>query len=219
MSQQLPDPPTESRDEGGAASQAVDTGRQVAHDVADSGRDAAREVVEDAKQQSQHLLDDARERARSQAEDQTHRASEFTRELAGELRSMVDGGGEVNGHLASLAQQGATRLELVSDRLDERGLDGAIDEVRAFARRRPGMFLAGCFGAGLVIGRLVHNTDRDSLTNAMSGGDGESTGRSDDQPASSPELAAPSSAVPVGATGDAPADLSAAGTPSGGASW
>jgi hypothetical protein len=142
---------------GETKDEVADKARHVADDVGASARTAAGEVAEDAKRHSLQVVDDARIQVRSQAESQTHRASEFTRELAHELESMAEHG--ESGHLTSLARDGAHRLERLSDRLDERGLEGALDDVRAFARRRPGMFLAGCFGAGFVLGRLVHNDD------------------------------------------------------------
>jgi hypothetical protein len=155
---------TEQRS-GEKTSEMADKARHVADDVGSSARGAAGEVAEDVKTHTLHVIDDARTQVRSQAETQTHRASEFTRDLAHELESIAEHGH--SGYLTSLARDGASRLERLSSDLDERGLEGALDDVRRFARRRPGVFLAGCFGAGVVLGRIIHN-DGSTISRAMS---------------------------------------------------
>jgi hypothetical protein len=39
--------------------------------------------------------------------------------------------------------------------MDQRGVEGVLDDVRSFARRRPGVFLLGAGIAGFAVGRLV----------------------------------------------------------------
>jgi hypothetical protein len=39
--------------------------------------------------------------------------------------------------------------------MEQGGPQGVLDDVSRFARRRPGMFLAGAAGIGFVVGRLV----------------------------------------------------------------
>lgn len=141
--------------------------------AAESARHGVQEVADDAKRQTRHLMSEARDQVRTEAEGQTERASGFTRELSDELREIADRG-ESSGYLTSLAGSGADTLDRFSSKLDERGLDGALDEVKTFARRRPGLFLAGCFGAGVVLGRVLHNADRDHLRDQVSGGGNES---------------------------------------------
>lgn len=150
---------------GDKKSEVADSARHVADDVGASARGAAGEVAEEVKTHTLHVIDDAKTQVRSQAETQTHRASEFTRDLAHELESMAEHGD--SGYLTSFARDGASRLERLSSHLDERGLEGALDDVRRFARRRPGVFLAGCFGAGVVLGRIIHN-DGSTISSAMS---------------------------------------------------
>jgi hypothetical protein len=190
---------TTSHQRSGETSEVAEKARHVADDVGSSARHAAGEVADDVKQQTLHVVDDARRQVRSQAETQTHRASEFTRDLAHELESMAEHG--ESGYLTSLAQDSAERLERLSSRLDERGLEGALDDVRSFARRRPGLFLAGCFGAGVVLGRLIHNDDG-TITRALSS---QQDRRPDERDWSEGASAGPAGQQLPQATGPAPA--------------
>ena len=42
-------------------------------------------------------------------------------------------------------------------RLEDRGIEGVVDDVSRFARRRPGVFLLAAAGAGFVVGRFVRS--------------------------------------------------------------
>jgi hypothetical protein len=194
---------------------AVDSARHVADDVGTSTREAVSEVAEDVKTHTLHVIDDAKTQVRSQAETQTHRASEFTRDLAHELQSMAEHGD--SGYLTSLARDGASRLERFSSHLDERGLEGALDDVRRFARRRPGLFLAGCFGAGVVLGRIIHH-EGSTISQAMSSQDDHGSHKGSQQALPGRDWSEGASAGPAGqqlpqATGPAPAQDYSPGFP------
>jgi vacuolar-type H+-ATPase subunit H len=131
----------------------------------DKAQERASNVVHEAQEQTRGMIDEARSQVRSQAQTQTGRASDVTRDLSRELRSMADS--NQGGHLTSIAREGATQLERLSSRLDQGGVDGLVGDVKRFARRRPGVFLASCAGAGFLIGRLLHNTDTDALREAV----------------------------------------------------
>lgn len=61
--------------------------------------------------------------------------------------------------------------EVFTDRLDEREPSELLDELRRFARRRPGAFLLGAFAAGAVAGRVARGAkDADSGEPAGAGG-------------------------------------------------
>ncbi len=67
--------------------------------------------------------------------------------------------------------------------LDQRDPGSLLDEVKRFARRRPGMFLAVAAGAGLLAGRM---------TRGLAGGAGDSSvGRSQDGRNSRSDTTAP----------------------------
>ena len=63
----------------------------------------------------------------------------------------------------------STKVRDFATGLDQRGFDGALHEVRRFARRRPGAFLLAAGGLGFLAGRgLRASRDQDSAN-----GDGE----------------------------------------------
>jgi hypothetical protein len=69
-------------------------------------------------------------------------------------RPRLDGRGEQTG-LAGPRAGAADGGRRAAGYLDERGLDGAIEELQRFARRRPGVFLAGAALAGFAAGRIA----------------------------------------------------------------
>ena len=48
----------------------------------------------------------------------------------------------------------------------KRGPQGVMDDVSAFARRRPGIFIAGAVGVGFLVGRAVRATSSSQLAGA-----------------------------------------------------
>ncbi len=74
--------------------------------------------------------------------------------MADELHQMADGGDQ-HGPASDLAKQAADKLGDVADWLTRREPGELVDEFRAMARRRPGLFLLGAAVAGVVAGRLT----------------------------------------------------------------
>ena len=95
--------------------------------------------------------------ATSQVEDQSRtqrdRIVETLRTFGDDLDKMAtqsDGG-----MAADLAREGASRARELSSQLDGREPRDLLDDVRSFARRKPGTFLLGALAAGVVAGRLT----------------------------------------------------------------
>jgi hypothetical protein len=140
-----------ARDEAGAVGRtAADAGRQVAG----TAQDQAKQVTREARRQAADLLNEARTQAGDQARAGQRRAGEGLRALAGELHGMA-GGAQQQGPASDLAAQAAERVEAVASWLDQREPGELIDEVRTFARRKPGTFLLGAALAGVLVGRLT----------------------------------------------------------------
>jgi hypothetical protein len=55
-----------------------------------------------------------------------------------------------------------------ASRLEQRGPQGVMDDMSRFARRRPGLFLAGAVGAGFVAGRLVRASSGQAESTSVS---------------------------------------------------
>ncbi|WP_345695669.1 hypothetical protein [Kitasatospora terrestris] len=122
--------------------------------MADTVKEQAAQVAGEVGAQARDLLAEAREQVQRQAHEQTGRLAENVRRLAHELRDMADHGKPDSTATAAVAQlaDGGRRM---ADHLERRGPDGLLEDVQGFARRRPGLFLAGAALAGFAVGRTA----------------------------------------------------------------
>ena len=150
---------------GGVASTAVDQTKAVASTAADQSR----MVAHDAKDRARRLTEDARSRLRRQVDDQAGRLGRNLGDVGQQLRTMAEKADDPGSPVTDLARQAADGIEGLASRLDGGGLDQVVDDVKRFARNRPGVFLIGALGAGFVVGRLVRAVD---LGEVMKGTEG-----------------------------------------------
>jgi hypothetical protein len=129
---------------------AADAGRQVAGTAAEQAANVAQEV----KTQARDLVGEARGQVQNQARAGQQKAADGVRALSRELREMAEGG-QQSGPVSEVARQAAGRADRLADWLTEREPGDLLEEVRSFARRRPGTFLLGSLVAGVVVGRLT----------------------------------------------------------------
>jgi hypothetical protein len=129
---------------------AADAGRQVAGTAAEQAANVAQEV----KTQTRDLVGEARGQVQDQARAGQQKATDGIRALSQELREMADGG-QQSGTASEIARQAAERADRLADWLGRREPGDLVEEVRSFARRRPGAFLLGAAVAGVVVGRLT----------------------------------------------------------------
>jgi hypothetical protein len=171
-----PDQPSGSttavaRDQAAAVGQSAgEAGSRVTQTAADQ----AREVASETARQARDLLGEAGGHARGQASAQQRQAAGQLHSMADELRHMADKGGQ-SGVATEVAQQAAERLHGAASWLEQREPADVLQAVRDFARRRPGMFLAGALAAGLAAGRLTRG-----MTDAARSGNQGSGGQPDD---------------------------------------
>jgi hypothetical protein len=124
--------------------------------VASTAADQAKEVAAVTKNQARDLLDQGRSQVRQQASSQQQKAAEGLSSLATQLRGMVDGSGQgAPGPARDLLEQASDKVEEFSYWLQNREPAELLDEVRTFARRKPGVFLLGAAAAGVLAGRLT----------------------------------------------------------------
>lgn len=137
--------------------------------VAGTAKEQAGQVAADVREQTRQLADETRTQLTSQAAGQRDKAVGGLRSLGDELRSMSDQGGQ-SGLATQLAREGAEITHKVADFIEQREPAEILDEVRAYARRKPGTFLIGAAVAGVVVGRItrgvVANRKSDDSTNA-----------------------------------------------------
>jgi hypothetical protein len=155
---------------------AKDEARGVAQDAAQSTRQTAETAKEQAGQvageaasQARQLLDQTRQQVTSTGVAQQERAAGGLRSLADELTGMVNGEGGQNGLAADLARQASDYVRNAADMLENREPAELLDEVRRFARQRPGAFLLGAAAIGFLGGRLTRGFAADSDLGSSSG--------------------------------------------------
>lgn len=158
-------PPTGGKDTS-------DQAREEARKTAETGKRKASDVVDEAKSQTTQLARTAGEEARERADGELDKLAGALGRVGDELDEMADGSKHPDGYITALARDGARTANQWSDRLQSGGLDGALDEVKSFARRRPATFLAATLGVGLAIGRVSRNADMQAIKPESNGSDG-----------------------------------------------
>ena len=141
----------------------------AAGDVASAAVEKAAEVQQEAVAQVRNLVSETTSQVRTQAEAQTTKLAEGLAGLGDQIKALVDGRPEDADAIRDYLQQGADRLTAFSNRLQSQGLEGTIDDLQRYARRRPGLFLLGALGAGLGVGRLVRGAQAASQSAPSAG--------------------------------------------------
>jgi hypothetical protein len=125
----------------------------AAQNVAETAKNEAKNVAHEAKNSARDLLHQAKSDLTDQAGTQQAKAAEGIRSISSQLRTMADAPDQ-QGVASDLVRQAADRSESVASWLDNRDPGSLLNEVKSFARQRPGTFLLLAAGAGLLAGRL-----------------------------------------------------------------
>ncbi|WP_414942553.1 hypothetical protein [Amycolatopsis sp. cmx-11-51] len=154
-------PPAHGTDSPSTSQRAKDEAKEVAGTVAERGDSVVKTAVAEAKHVAEHSQHEARDllrEGRGQLEEQARngqrQAAQSLHGLAGQLDRMAERA-ESPGVATDLARQASGHVDAVAHWLDEREPGQLVDEVRRFARRRPGTFLVGAAIAGAIVGRLT----------------------------------------------------------------
>jgi len=130
---------------------------EQAKQVASEAKEQARQVAGEIKDQARDVLHEARSEFRQQAESGTKRAADGIRTFGSQIEALRDGRTDEAGPMVGYADQARRKIDEVATRLDRDGLDGVIADLSRFARRRPGLFLLACTGAGFAVARLARS--------------------------------------------------------------
>ena len=142
--------------ETSTASTAANEGKHVAGLATDEAKGVASEAVDQARSVVNDTVQNAAGQLGEQTRTQRDRLTGSLRSLGDDLDKMAT---QADSSLAGdLAREAAQRAHSISQHLDGREPGELLDDVRRFARERPGTFLLGALGAGVVAGRLLRGT-------------------------------------------------------------
>lgn len=161
-----------------ASSGTTDEAKSAAQDVAGTAKDQATQVAGEARRQARQLFDQSRDELVQQSGQQQTRLAATLRDLGSELSAMANGpdqGGAATGLVRDVGDQ----VSSAATWLENKEPGDVLQEVRDFARRRPGTFLLVAAGLGVLGGRLTrgavdeaHESEDSVTTSSRSNGAG-----------------------------------------------
>jgi hypothetical protein len=203
------------------AQQAAGTAADQTKHVAGVAQEEAAKVATEARDQLRGLLGDATTQVDEQSRQQKSKLTETLRTFGDDLQDMSQGQNS-SGPANQLVQQVADQAKTFASHLESREPQELLDDVRRFARRRPGTFLLGALAAGVVVGRLARGAKaaKDADTTSGTPTTGNPSGYTDSPVAAprtvgsvSPAPVGTVSADPIGTSGHAPEPHESLGVP------
>jgi hypothetical protein len=137
--------------------QAADLGQnavQAGKHAADTAKEQASAVTAEAARQGKDLARQAQSELAAQASQQQQRLAGSLHALGNELASMASRS-ENPGVATDLVHQAAGTTRHVASWLEDREPGQLLEDVKTFARQRPGLFIALAAGVGVAAGRLT----------------------------------------------------------------
>lgn len=154
-----------ARQEAGGVAQ---TAKEDASQVASTAGEQVSRVASEATEQARNLLREGRGQLTEQAREGQQKAATGLRALSDQLQQMADKS-DGQGMAPEVVRQAADRTRTVASWLEDREPGDLVGEVRRFARRKPGMFLAGAAIAGVLVGRLTRGAIEAERSDSGSG--------------------------------------------------
>ena len=133
------------------------TANQDVRELAGTVRSQADQVKGELAGQARGMLDETRGQLRNQADMQATRMARAIFQVGSQAVALSEGRPQEAGPLVDYAEQAASWLDNTASYIEERGIEGLAGDVVDFARRRPGVFLAGAAVLGLGVGRLIRS--------------------------------------------------------------
>lgn len=138
----------------GAAADVAGDAKSAASDVAGTTKDQAKRVASEATDHAKQLYGQASAGIKEQAGQQQERAAGGLRTLSDQLSSMADKSDD-DGIAQKVVRDLSHRAGSFAGFLEGRDPGSLLDEVKSFAARKPGTFIAIAAGAGILAGRLT----------------------------------------------------------------
>ena len=136
--------------QGGTADEA----RAAAQDVAGTAKEQATQVAGETRRQARQLWEQSRDEMVQQSGHQQTRIAATLRDLGTELSSMA-GASDQDGGATALVRDVGDHVSSAASWLEDKEPGDVLEELRGFARRRPGTFLLVAAGLGVLGGRLT----------------------------------------------------------------
>jgi hypothetical protein len=133
------------------------TAKQDVRELAGTVRSQAEQVKGELAGQARGMLAETQGQLQAQADVQASRLAGALFQVGSQAVALSEGRPEQAGPLVDYAEQAATWLDDRAAYIEERGLEGLATDVVDFARRRPGVFLAGAAVVGFGVGRLLRS--------------------------------------------------------------
>ena len=150
-----------------------DSAAEQAKHAASVAQDEAKQVAADVRDQARGLLTETRTQVEDQSRTQRDRLVETIRTFSDDLDGMAE---QRSGLASDAAREVANRVRSFGQQLDGREPTELLDDLRSFARRRPGMFLAGSVIAGVVVGRFLRGSREATQTSGQTGSTSNQSG-------------------------------------------
>ena len=158
--------PDNTRSPQGAAQEEAANVKDKAFDaagqVAGTAQEEAANVKEEAMKQARSLTDSALDEVNTQASTQQKRIAEQSRTITDDLSRLARGERAESDMVNQFISMAADRAQKFTTQLENKEPKELLNDVRRFAARRPGTFLAIAAGIGIAAGRFTRGlSDRD----------------------------------------------------------
>lgn len=153
-----------------AAQDVAGDAKAKASDVAGTAKEQASNVASEATDHAKQLYGQATETLKGQAADQQQRAAGGLRSIGEQLGRMADNDDE-QGVASKVVRDLSGRATSAAGFLEDRDPGSLLDEVKSFAAKRPGTFIALAAGAGILAGRLTKALATEVKHEKEAGGD------------------------------------------------
>jgi vacuolar-type H+-ATPase subunit H len=137
-----------------AASDVAGDAKEKAANVAGTAKEQASNVASEATDHAKQLYGQATETLKQQAGEQQQRAASGLKSLGEQLGRMAENDDE-QGVASKVVRDLSGRANTAAGFLENRDPGSLLDEVKSFAARKPGAFIAIAAGAGILAGRLT----------------------------------------------------------------
>ena len=110
------------------------------------------------------VLGGIQQRVTSRVDEQKNRAADGLGGIADVFRNASNELRNENETIAQYVDMASDQMRRFADQIREKGVADMLDDVHAFARRRPALFIGGAFLVGLGIARFLKaSSDRNAL--------------------------------------------------------